>query len=105
MNATFKQAQLLPVLTSGMFVGEAKTNPFGPTGVRRAARQESRIVTPRAATRQLPRPRGDDSKAERALFAILALSAVSCVGSAFTTMIELTPHWPAFQAWVTRLLS
>ena len=105
MNATFKQVQLLPVLTSEMFVGESKNNPFCPNGVRGPTRRESRAVTPRTSARQLPRPRGDESKAERVLFVILALSAGSCVGSAFTTMIELTPHWPAFQTWVTWLLS
>ena len=104
LNATFKQAQLLPVLTPEMFVGKDDLKTFCPICARGAPRRESRAVTPRTSTRQLPRPRMDENKAERALFAVLALSAVFCVGSALATMIELTPNWPTFQAWVVRLL-
>lgn len=104
MNATFKQAQLLPVLTPEMFIGRDEMQTFCPICARVAPPRKSRTLTPRTAAGQLPRPRVDDSKAERGLFAVLALSAVFCVASAFATMIELTPHWPTFQAWVARLL-
>jgi hypothetical protein len=104
MNATFKQVQLLPALTSEMFVGRGDLKMFCPVCARVAPRRESRAVAPRTPAWQLPRPRVDESKAERALFAVLALSAFFCVGSALATMIELTPNWPTFQTWVVRLL-
>jgi hypothetical protein len=104
IKAAFKQAQLLPVLTSEMFVGKDETKTFCPIYAGLSPRREIRAVLVRTSAWQLPRPRMGESKAERALFAVLALSAVFCVGSAFATMIEMTPNWLIFQAWVERLL-
>ncbi|MSU58723.1 MAG: hypothetical protein EXS35_11225 [Pedosphaera sp.] len=90
MNATFKQAQLLPALTAEMRAGENSPTTFCPLCARPGTREQR--ATERNPSRQLPRPRADKSNAERALFAVLALSSLFGLGWAVALMNRDVPE-------------
>lgn len=98
MNSAFKRLQLLPVLMPDMNVREPAKKAFRTASSPAATHGETA-----AASRSLPRPRADQSTGERALFAILALSAFFCVGEALAPMIQLSPAWPLVHAWMAQL--
>lgn len=104
MNATFKQTQILPLLTAEMIVSEGSNRTFCPQCARVKPRRQTRASATAVSTR-LPRPQADRNPAEVALLAVLTLSAAFCIGHALVTVVELTPNWPHFQAWVAQLIS
>ena len=105
MNTAFKQFQLLPALTSAERAGERSASSFGPTRARPETRPAFRVKAALASDRALPRPRTDRSLGEGALLAVLASSALFCVGQAFAPMAHVAPSWPAFTAWLAQWLA
>ena len=104
MNVTFKQVQLLPVLTPAMIVGERAARTLRATPAPVATGLETRAASSSVSDRQLPRSRPDRATGEQALFAVLGLSALICVGQALATMAAWSPNLPKFTAWVTQLI-
>jgi len=100
----FKKTQLLPALTPEMAFnvgGAAALRAVWP----RAKSPPARLrVTPPSVSTRLPLPHVNQGPAERALFGLLALSAAVGIGQGLGLMIEMTPNWPMFNAWVERLL-
>jgi hypothetical protein len=103
VRRSFKQAQLLPVLTADMISDRGGVTAL-PMVWRRTEMPSSQRRRPRVVISQLPRPAAMESSLERILFALLALSAAAAAGYALIMTIKLSPNWPMFNAWVTRLL-
>src|ERR1041384_5589849 len=104
MNVAFKQVQLLPVLTAEMLAGERSSRNLRPMPARPETRPAGRVTTAPASDPALPRPRTDRSLGEGALLAVLASSALFCVGQAFAPVAHVAPNWPAFTAWLAQWL-
>lgn len=102
VNATFKQYQLLPALTAELIVGEGSNRTFCPTFPGVEPKRHTRTSAPALSTRLPGLP--ERSRGEAGMLALLTFSAVLCVAQAAVIAVESAPHWPQFQAWVTRLI-
>ena len=104
VRRSFKQAQLLPVLTPEMTVAPGGVAALRGVWPKTEPMRIVRRTTQRSATARLPGPRSSESRAERLLFSLLALSAAAAIGYALAVMIELSLHWPTFTAWAAHVL-
>ena len=104
METTFKQAQLLPGLTPEMTVETGGTVALRGVWPGTESPRANRRATRRSVSTRVPQPHADPSVAERVFFGLLVLSAVVGVGQGLALMIEMSPKWPAFNAFVARLL-
>lgn len=103
-RTTFKQAQLLPVLTPEMIVEPGRTVALREAWPGTESPPANRRATQQFVSTRLPQPCADQSVAERVLFGLLVLSAAVGVGQGLVLMIEMSPKWPVFNALVARLL-
>lgn len=105
LNTSFKQFQLLPVLSSGAGSMPAATpRPQVNWRVRKAVVARPCQDTPTTSTR-LPMPSSKISPADRWLMTLLALNAVVCLVQAFAAVGDWSRQWVGFEQWVARLLS
>lgn len=102
MNAAFKQTQLLPALTAELIGSEGRDRTCCPQRGRVAPRRRTRASAPALSTRLPGLPARN--RGEAGMLAVLTFSAVLGVAQAAVSAVESAPHWPQFQAWVTRLI-
>jgi hypothetical protein len=104
MNVTFKKVQPLPALTSAMLAGEPAPRATHATYTPLETQPETRATTPPGPARQLPRASAVQGPGEPALFAVLGLSAVFCLGQTLATMVSWPANAPQLTAWIAQWL-
>lgn len=108
LNASFKQVQLLPVLSpEGTFdrLPDGRRPKAGSAARRATAcRLDEPDSDERSTNRRLPLPCADQPVAERIFLGLLALSSLAGLSQALAMVIESSGHWYALEASVNRLI-
>jgi hypothetical protein len=103
-HAGFVKTQLLPELTPKMMIRRGEPAVFPLVWQDNRSAWASRHAKHPSATHRLSLPQASESRAERAVFALLAVGATVCLGQALATITELPPNWPMLSASVARSL-